>query len=307
MQIIIKNTQKIILILVSVSAFFITSCRPNSQVTEFNTNTEMAQQVGDAMSSVDESAGSSGSFAWLKEVSAAQKSIAQTEGNKGKSLFSKIIPEANAVSCFSYGFTSCTSNAITRTFNNCALGAATFSGTVVLSFAGPTAATCKLSTASDAVTRNPNFTISAGTGTISIAKAGTNGQTMTYVSGSTTNKVFSLTSDGIRRTVTIDGTLKHDVTTSTTSAITVTGSDRVNRVMNGGTFRLQNNISGERCDISPSVVTWSGTCTCATSGHWSGTCETKGAFNLAITGCGTATLTIGSETTDVTLNRCSGS
>lgn len=289
----------------------IISCRPVAEVAaEFNTNTELAEQVGDTMSSVDDAAGSLGTFAWSKQIQSAQKSIASYQQPKTISkleLLSKSLPMANAASCFGNGFSACSGGVITRNFNNCMLGSASYSGTVTLTYAGPTSATCKLSAASDTVTRDPNFQVATAVGTVVVAKTGTNGQMMSYVSGSGTTKVFSMTNDGVRRTITVNTVLMYDVTTATTTAVTVTGSDRTNRVLNGGTIRFQNNLTTEQCDISPSAVTWSGTCTCATSGTWTGTCQTKGAFTMAITGCGTANLTIGTETKAVTMNQCSGS
>jgi len=316
-----KNLKTIRLV-ISVSALiFMSSCRGPvvSDPTVFATNVELAQQVGDSMSSVDEASGSVGNFALMKEINAieksAEKSIALFENKKTKTprnfLFSSelnpfIITPANAITCFGNGFSACSSSAITRTFNNCTVGAATFSGSVNMTFSGPTAPTCKLQAAGDTVVRNPAFTISLGSANISVSKTGVNGQTLSWVSGAVANKVFSLANDGIRRTLSIASVLKYDVTTLITSPITVTGSDRTNRIMNGGTLRLQNNLTTEQCDIVPSNVTWvGGTCTCATSGSWSGTCQTRGAFTMTITGCGTANLTIGTETSAVTLNRCS--
>lgn len=301
-----------ILLFFSVTSVFITSCRGGAadSATVFDANTELAQQVGDSMSSVDESAGGSGNFAMMNEIKSAESSIAFFSPTRSPSkikLLSESVSTAFAASCFGTGFSTCSSNTVSRNFSNCTLGSATFSGTVAFSYSGTTAATCKLSVATDAVTRNPNFTISTSYGSVTASKTGTAGQTLTYVSGTAASKVLSLTSDGLRRVVTVDGSTKSDITSLTTSAITVTGSDRTTRVMNGGTLRLQNNLTTERCDLVPSAVTWSGTCTCATSGSWAGTCDTKGAFNLAITGCGTANLTVGTETKAVTLTRCSGS
>ncbi len=299
---------------------FMTSCRSaNDEANAVSTNDEMAQQMGDIMSSVDEAAGSGGSFAWIHQIEASKKSLQafqQKSSTLRNNLLQLVMPsEAQAVACFGNGFATCTSNSITRTFNGCTMGSATLTGTVVLAFSGPTQATCKLAASTDAMKRTPNFSISKNSASIAVSKTGTNGETLTYVSNSGANKVLSLTNDGLRRVVTVDSVVMYDMTTSTfnsggvSSPITITGSDRTNRILSGGTIRLQNNLSGgERCHISPSAVTWSGgTCTCATSGSWTGTCENKGGFTLSITGCGTANLTVGTETTSVSLNRCLGS
>jgi hypothetical protein len=301
----------------ALSLNMMSSCRPVAEeaVVSFDVNTELAQQLGDVMTSIDESAGSSGNYASIHhEIKAAHQSIARfspqsepSKFNRQLNLFASALPQAVAASCFGSGFSTCSAGVITRNFSQCTVGSSTFAGSVTLNFSGPTVGTCKLSSATDTVKRNPNFTITNSVGSIAVSKTGTDGQVMTYTSGAGTNKVFSLTNDGIRRVITVGTEIKHNVVTSITSAVTVTGSDRASRIMNGGSIRLQNALTFERCDIAPSAVTWSGTCSCATSGSWSGSCETKGAFILAITGCGTANLTVGAETKAVTLSQCSGS
>lgn len=306
-----------VLIVISI---FMTSCRSvGDDATAISTNEEMAQQIGDVMSSVDEAAGTGGSFAWMNQIEASRKSLFafQKKSMPSKTNFLQLVVPSAAVAatCFGNGFSTCTANSITRTFNSCTLGSATFTGSVALAFTGPTQATCKLAVSGDVMKRTPSFSVSYNSASIAVSKSGTNGESLTYVSNTGANKVLSLANDGLRRVVTVDSVVMYDTTTSTfnssgvSAPITITGSDRTNRILSGGTIRLQNNLSGgERCHISPSAVTWSGgTCTCATSGTWTGTCENKGAFTLSITGCGTANLTVGTETTSVSLNRCLGS
>lgn len=311
--------KKLVIFVLMIISIFMTSCRSASDDADaVSTNGEMAQQIGDVMSSVDEAAGTGGSFAWINEIEASKQSLFAFQKKSvpsKKQLLQLAVPsEAVAATCFGNGFSTCTANSITRTFNSCTLGTATFTGSVGLAFTGPTQATCKLAASGDVMKRNPNFSVSYNSASIAVTKSGTNGETLTYVSNTGANKVLTLANDGLRRVVTVDSVVMYDMTTSTLNSsgvsapITVTGSDRTNRILNGGTIRLQNNLSGsERCHISPSAVTWSGgTCTCATSGTWTGTCEIKGGFTLSITGCGTANLTVGTETTNVSLNRCLG-
>ena len=280
-----------------------------SDTEEFNATTELGQQVGDVMSAVDESAGSTGSFAMISEINAAQKSLARFDSSINNNnfkfdLFSKLIPTANAASCFGTGFMACSSGVIQRNFNSCTVGSAVFTGGVTLTYSNPA---CGLPTISNTVKRNPNFQITTNVGTVSVTKMGTDGQQLQYLSGTGADKVFSLTSDGIKRSVTVKSDIKSDITTLTTSTVTVTGSGRT-RMMTGGQFRLQNNLTSEQCDVSPSAVQWSAGCTCATSGTWTGTCQLKGGFSMNITGCGTATLTVGgADPKEIILNRCSGS
>lgn len=304
----LSRTQRFILLTLVVGLFV--SCRGKNDENNSTTDltSELAQQVGDAMAGIDESAGSSGSFAMNEFNSSYQTLIAHAD----KPSFLKqisLIDKAYAVSCYGFGFGSCSAGTITRNFSGCTIGSSTVSGSTTLSYSR---ATCRLDSASDTVTRNPSYTMTTESGfSLSVSKllTGGDGQKLTLTSGTGVSKVFSMTNDGIRRVISYNGKTLFDMTTTITSAITVTGSGRT-RALSGGTLRLQNNLTTEQCDISPSAttpVTWSSGCTCAASGIWTGSCQNSGAYTLEITGCGTATLTVGSTSKNVTLSRCSGS
>ena len=97
-----------------------------------------------------------------------------------------------------------------------------------------------------------------------------------------------------------------DYTSQTTSAITVTGTGRSSRTMSGGSLRVTNNLTAVTCDYVPTDVAWSTTCNCATSGTWSGTYSDGKSASIAITGCGTANVTLASDTQAVVFDRCYG-
>ena len=309
-----KNSlfQGILFLLLTLQMAFFSSCRKTDAIDEaisLETTSELGQQVGDAMAGIDESTGtSSGTFA-LNEVNSNTQLMQAYVPMKSFKNYMNIFEQANAASCYGYGFGTCASGAITRSFSGCTVGTATFNGTTSLTF---NQSNCRLDTVSDTVKRNPDYTITAASGAqmiVSKLLTGGDGQKLTLLSGTGASKVFSLTNDGIRRVLSYNNKTYFDMTTTITSAITVTGSGRT-RSLSGGSLRLQNNLTTEQCDISPSAsspVTWSSTCTCASSGTWSGSCQTSGAFSLEITGCGTATLTVGSTAKSVTLTRCTGS
>jgi TonB dependent receptor len=309
------RSTKLVLLMGFALSLTLGACRGKQETTtatSYDTPSEMAQNVGDAMSGLDESAGSSGSFAMNNELKGALQTLqAYTPRSWPETIFSKLtlIDQAQAASCFGNGFSTCSSGVITRTFGACTMGGATFDGTVTLQFSN---SSCLMSSDNtDTVKRQPNYTVTNAAGyTLTVSKQNTDGQMLTKTGGSGTSKSFSLTNDGIRRTLSANGQNIFDVTTfiapNSGTPVTVTGSGRT-RTLTGGSIVLINNLTLETCTLVPSAVAWSGTCTCATSGTWSGTCSTRGSYSLTLTGCGTADLTVAGETTQVTLNRCSGS
>lgn len=266
---------------------------------------ESAQQIGESMSAIDEiGGGSNGQYALRLD---ADKTFARYEsGGAGRRelIWDRFIPEARAASC-SVGRTlgACSSSQRVISFNDCTVGAATFSGGVTLSWSGTGAGVCQLSAQNDSVSRNPNFTATGLRGaTLTVSKVGTNGQTLTRgVSAGS----YSFSSDGIRRVfTTASSTTLFDFTTQTTQTLTVTGTSRASRVLSGGNIRITNNLNSVTCDVAPTAVTWTNGCNCATSGQWSGSCSDGKEFSLNITGCGSASFTLGTETETVSFNRC---
>lgn len=278
---------------------------------------EVSQQAGDVMASMDESSGSnsgSGGFA------AAQRAL-EVEALAAHQTFSRRMPaevgqawwqslplvprEASAATCAATStFGACTSNVVSRTFGGCTIGTATLSGSVTLTWSdAATDSTCQMTASSHSVTRVPAFTITGPRGgTLTVSKTGTVGQKITR---GTTAGNFSFTNDGIRRVIaTGSGTTLFDFTTETTTAITITGTSRSDRVVSGGVLKVTDNVNSVSCDLVPTAVTWTSTCNCASSGTWAGTCSDGKTFSISISGCGTATATVGTTSTSVTFDRC---
>lgn len=274
---------------------------------------ETAQQIGDVMASVDESGGSAGSLTSLDNYR-SNKTFERfkQEGAPSPMFANLFVNNAEAVSCFGNGFGGCSGRSLTRSFNGCTVGSAVLSGDVTLVWAGSGSVGCVLggggpATAGDTITRSPNFTLTGRRGAVlSVAKSGSVGQVLTYVSGANPNMVFNFSNDGIRRRFTMpDTSVIFDQTTTVTTAITVTGNARTNRVMNGGFLQVTNNLSSVICNYSPSNVTWnSSSCNCPTQGSWSGSCSDGKSSTLDITGCGTANYTEGSSSVSVAFDRC---
>jgi hypothetical protein len=51
-------------------------------------------------------------------------------------------------------------------------------------------------------------------------------------------------------------------------------------------------------------VSWTSSCNCPSSGSWSGSCSDGNSFSISITGCGSANLTLGEESSSVLFDRC---
>ncbi len=300
------------MMLLAACVSIIVGCGSQEEDTSFAISTELANQVGELMASVDESYGSTGSV--LSVDQAQDQSLLNNEflflekfspEPLSSAVVRKFIPAAQAASCFGQAYSACSSNATTRTFGGCTLGAATFTGNVTMTWPN-SGNTCAEVGGANIVRRNPNFTVTRGTATLGVSKSGTNGQEMSWTQG-TNPKTVTYTSDGIRRTVSLEGAVVYDVTTTTVGSIVMSGTARIGRRIQSGTLRFTNNLTNEVCDITPTNVVWSSNCTCATAGSWSGNCSANGAFNVTISSCGVGSVTYNGQSRSVTFDRCSGS
>lgn len=285
------------------------SCGKNDDASTVNIQ-ETAQQVGDTMASIDEVGGSSGSIAFSTDLE--YKTIARVVNSSTSSdylanLIDVIFPSsAYAAACYATDtWGTCTNNVVTRTFSNCTIRTSTLSGSVTLTYNdGTVDSTCSFPV-NGTLDRNPSFTMTGiRGGTLTVSKTGTNGQRLTK----TATGVYSFENDGIRRVIAANGATLYDYTTTTVSGspLTITGSARASRVVDGGTLRVTNNLTSVYCDYSPEDVTWSSGCNCPSSGTWTGTCSDSKTTELEITGCGTGTLTINGVEESLTFDRCLG-
>ena len=286
---------------------FLFSCNNDNNAAS-DENNEAAQQIGDTMAAMDETGGSNGEIAFQE----SDQRIFERLSPKDVQLpFWKrfISNEAYAVSCLNAStFGACDDNVIIHTFDDCTLLLARFDGTVSLTW-GQTSNDCQLQVEGDTITREPEYTVTGLRGAeLSVSKTGSVGQRLEWTDGDGNDKVFKFTNDGIRRKFTTPaGATLLDFTTKTDEAITITGTKRSNRVVNGGKLKVTNNKTDISCQYTPVDVSWSLTCNCATSGAWTATCSDGTEASLDITGCGTAELTIDNGTPkDIEFDRCIG-
>ena len=298
-------------VVASISLLMVTSCKKGTVASDIQ---ETGQQLGDVMASIDDTGGSGGAIASFQtapanEIESSKRTISRLDSLEDSFDLNAFfrVKSAEAARCAVVNtYNACSSSGvITRTFGDCTVGTATFSGTVTYTWSVP-ASGCVL-TAGANITRVPNFTVTGRRGaTLTVTKSAINGQVLTHTTGTGNSRVFTLTSDGIRRVFTTpSNTALFDYTTTVTSPITITGPDRANRTITGGTIRVKNNLSTVTCDYTPSNVAWSSSCNCAISGNWSGTCSDGKNTSLVLDSCGTGTLTVGTESETISFDRCS--
>ena len=190
----------------------------------------------------------------------------------------------------------------TATFNGCTVGAIAVDGSVNLTFSD--AAACNIATVGDSVNRTGSLTLSAPGGSLAITTPG-GGQTLTRTANG-----FTFAVAGMERVLTLaSGRTLFDISTMTTTPLTITGSSRADMVMVGGTLVVTHHLAGYSVSLTPNNLTWTPTCNCASSGSLTGTVSGGGkddgkSATVTITGCGTADVTIDGDTESVTMERC---
>lgn len=272
-----------------------------------DTTAESAQQVGDVTASVDESGGlASGSYTMNSEIESIKKTYARLSGEElnDKTISQFIIPKAEAAACITTTFGGCTANKRIREFGGCLIGTSgAINGNVTLTFAGPDAGACGMGNTGDSATRVPAFTITGLRGATFTVSAPTTGQVVTRGAGAAS----TFNNTGIRRTFTTPkGSTILDITTTTGSAISISGATRSVRQMSAGSLVVTNNLTSEVCTLTPNTVAWTGGCNCPTSGNFDGSCTGGKTFKVTFGGtCGTVTVDTNTETGKiVTLDRC---
>jgi hypothetical protein len=294
-----------------IGSIAISSCSSSTETISDSTPDiqETAQQLGDIMASIDEAGGGDGDFTALNEidseVKSAERMFARVQPERDRFAWLKtILPNAVATTCSAAStFSTCSADQIIRTFGGCTLDSTTFNGSVTLTWVdgNVSATTCAIDTDGDTITRVPAFTITGRRGgTLTVSKSGAVGQRITR----TSNGVYSFTNDGIDRVLNVAGTDIFDFTTTTTAPVTITGSTRNGRVVNGGTIRVTNNLTAVTCDYVPSNLTWSNACTCPVSGSWSTTCSDGKASTYTIQACRYGRFVMGGDAETVVLDRC---
>lgn len=307
---------KKIILLNIVAVLFLSACnKADEEVYDVDSTSELSQQVGDSMASIDEGSGTTtGTYAVnkLMNTTGFEKTYARLSQDKifsDPTLFVKKMsnlfqPNANAAACNTVAFSTCASGQKIRNLSGCSVGTTgVMNGTVTLNFSGTGAATCTMPAINDFVSRVPNFSISGLRGANFAVKAVTTGQKIKNI-GNINSMTFENT--GINRKFTTNsGKVILDVTTSTSAPIAITNAGRNSRTVSGGGITVIDNLTALSCTLNPNVVTWTANCNCPTSGTWSGSCSDSSTLTIAFSNaCGVTTVTKGSEIKSVTMDRC---
>jgi hypothetical protein len=104
------------------------------------------------------------------------------------------------------------------------------------------------------------------------------------------------------------GKLVADITTRTTEDLVVKGELKASRVVANGKLEIVNKVANYTVVVGPEDLTWTASCYCPTSGKLVGTITSaeKGEQTASIefTGCGSGKITAGSQSAEVTFDRC---
>jgi hypothetical protein len=259
---------------------------------------QIGASIGEVMASVDESTKGSGATARLPILRMPD----EMKGPLWRQIFDGVVHTAYAASCLQSSFGACTAGTRMRTFDNCAIGAATLVGSVALSYSDTSS--CAVTVAGDSVTRSGSFTLTGPYGGTLAVNAVGGGQTLTK-----TAVGFDYSVPGMERVLTGPGghTL-FDISTRTTTPIHITGTSRADLVIVSGALEVSHNLAGYTVTLSPQNLTWSASCTCAVSGTLTGTVSggkhDGQSASVTLTGCGQAEVTIDGESDSVTMDRC---
>lgn len=268
-------------------------CKPSDDDTLSAKTVETIETAVDEFAAFDEMSSSDGNFSLLHRQKGDFEKLYPSPGIQD--LLG--IPDAHAATCsttFSY---ACSGSVMTQNWSDCTLGLARLNGSVTYTFSSG----CTVGITGDTVTRVPSYSIlGRRLGSIAVTAAGVIGQRVTK-----TGSGFNFSNDGIRRKWTDNqAVVQSDVTTSTTSDLVFTGTNRATRELVAGTLRVRDNLTGNVCDISPTSVNWSATCTCPVDGRISGSCTDGKQFSVQFQGCGVVTIQVGDESGPLAIERC---
>jgi hypothetical protein len=263
---------------------------------------QIGASVGEVMSSLDESAQGDTTVAMMMPTLPVMRLPAELRPPAWRRALDLVSPTAHAAACREATFSACTSGERTRTFTDCSVGLATLSGTVGLSFSA--APLCALLSAGDSITRTADFTLTGlYGGSLTVSSPG-GGQTLTRTAGG-----FTYAVGGIERVLMGPaGRTLFDISTTTPSPITVTGSSRADLVIVSGSLLVTHHLAGYSVLLTPNNLAWAPSCNCAVSGSLTGSVsggkhDGKSA-TVTLTGCGEADVTIDGQTESISLDRC---
>ncbi len=206
--------------------------------------------------------------------------------------------------CYPFTFSACSAGVRTETFSSCTFGKAVVDGAVTLTFSDT--ANCAMAATGDSVNRSADFTVTGPYGgTLTVNSPG-GGQTLTRTASG-----FDFAVPGMERLLLGPrGATLFDITTETTTPLSITGSSRSDFTIASGALLVTHHVAGYSVALTPDNLAWSPSCNCAVSGKLTGRViggpENGNSATVTITGCGTADVDIDGDSESVTMDRCVG-
>ena len=228
--------------------------------------------------------------------------LASADESANNTSTAPAVAASGAAPCYPFTFSTCSAGVRNETFSSCTVGKAVVDGSVTLTFSDKT--NCGLATAGDSVNRSADFTVTGPYGgTLTVNSPG-GGQTLTR----TTNG-FDFAVPGMERLLLGPrGATLFDISTETTTPLSITGSSRSDFTIVSGSLLVTHHVAGYAVTLTPDNLTWSPSCNCAVSGKLTGKVnggpEDGKSATVTITGCGTADVDIDGDSESVTLDRC---
>jgi hypothetical protein len=224
------------------------------------------------------------------------------QGQIGASVGEVMASADDAANPAALAFSACADGVRTETFSSFPIGRATLDGSVTLTFSDR--AGCLLAAPGDSVNRLADFTITAPAGGVLSVTSSGGGQTLTRTAAG-----FDFAVPGMERMLMgARGAALLDISSETTTPLTITGSSRDDLTIVSGTLVVTHHLAGYAVTLTPENLAWDGHCSCAVSGKLTGTVSGGSAAGdsatVTITGCGTADVDVGGDAEPVTLDRC---
>ena len=298
------------LVLSALATAFLFSCNNKIKELDYNINAdvEITQQIGESMAALDEVGGTASgdiSKAIKADYERSFARMAPHEKVKKSFILASLISEASAASCSTVNFSACsTAFQKSRSISGCStVAGGTISGVVLLTFSGTGAATCTMPAVGDGVVRTASIGVNGLRGAIfGVQNLFPSGQAVSNTGVATYTFKDTGTS---RKFISPNAVTLLNLSTTTPTPLSFSGANRNTRSLTGGTVQILNNINQVSCSFTPTGVAWTAGCNCPTAGSFAATCSDSTSMNVAFTSvCGEVTLTKGTVTSTVILDRC---
>jgi hypothetical protein len=249
---------------------------------------DIANAVGEVMASIDEILSTQ-----LSDLSLLQARACYTDADP----FGTCVALSGAAS------------SRTRNYGGCSVYQGEFSGSVNLIFSSTD---CTVDSTGKSVSWIPQLTIRGRNQDRSLTVSVDSGESGVLLTRGTSDGLYNVRIDGVRRQATRDGAVVLNHRFDSASSLVVTGLSRSTRTLGSGVLEVADSLSGDQYELRPESLTWGASCTCASSGNWTGTRVASGGalsyITVELMGCGEALVTeiqgVSFTESEVQIDRC---